>query len=812
MAQGFSPSRSFFRFVLCLVLLVLITAFIIATFSFLNFFYLYERPELDVLEGKAFENTVVYESYIQENLWEITSQYDNTLIDTDEHIGEAETLEDFLLPGSTAVALDSPLLTSAGRIDYYQPLPADNIFGGRDLDAIIYHRAGRIVFSHLPWEELKPLLRTMNFDAVASVRTESGIRQLDLYESTYDYMSWNELYKLDNLLSRSVPNEDLARVLPEYEEWLESDAALQEAKTLSLFDYSQSFSQSNEQFYFSQAISPWPVFTSPELEDLSILEITYGPIPYARLRVDGFIHLLPNEALRSDPGSLYRIFSEKHDLAARFLTTDTVLIIAVIFLAILLLFVHLTLRAGLTVDRTYEAALLDRIPHEIVLLSLGFIIFLSFSSAEYLIRGLPYPRSWEFYVGAVLVIFILLSAILTYWLTFIRRLRTKTFIKTSWLLSLLRYLWRMFRRGVMQLRRNRFGIQLLFYVAAVLVGFYIILRLTRDSSKALIFVLTSVSAYTLYHLNGLGVIRSEVEDLLKYPVDQVKKSSIPPHYSDLQDDIYRLAEAQNLAAEEQIRAERLKAELITNVSHDLRTPLTSLVSYTELLQRNELPEDEQSEYLAVVVEKIKLLRQITENLLDISRASSRNQAIHLVSMDLTEFMRQVWAEHEGAFVEKDLDLILEITGGGQAASFDAYEWARALKEEPAEEPLAPEPVMVMADPKSLQRVMLNLFDNALKYALEGSRVFFSLNADDEKAEISLRNISREPLRRRGDELIERFVREESSRTSEGSGLGLAIAQSLSEAMEADFKLNLEDDRFEAKLTLKRFVEGPVEEI
>ena len=128
------------------------------------------------------------------------------------------------------------------------------------------------------------------------------------------------------------------------------------------------------------------------------------------------------------------------------------------------------------------------------------------------------------------------------------------------------------------------------------------------------------------------------------------------------------------------------------------------------------------------------------------------------------------------------------------------------------EPVAPEPVIVLADARSLQRVMLNLFDNALKYALEGSRVFFSLNADDTKAEISLRNISREPLRRRGDELVERFVREESSRTSEGSGLGLAIAQSLSDAMGADFQLRLEDDRFEASLSLERFVERSVDEL
>lgn len=811
MTQGISPTRSFFRFVLSLLLVVLLTVIIVTTFSFLNFFFLYEKPNLDLLEGKSFEDTAVYENYLHENLWEITTQYDATFIESRESADEPKTLEDLLKPGSTAVALDSPLLTSAGRVDYYQQLQADDVFGARDLDAVIYHEADRIVYSHLPWEDLKPLLKTMNFNSAVSVQNDANGLKVDFFETTNSHLALSQSYWIENLLSRSFLREDILRVLPEYNEWAETHDKLQNDEWMLLNDYSYVFGQSLEEVNYLPSYSS-ETFTLPRLEEIGIDGVTTGYSPYVSLRFKGFIHLLPNEALRAEPGSVYSLWTEKHDVASRFLTIDMVLILAVAFLGILLLFVYITLQAGLRSDGTYQTALIDRIPHEIILAGIGLIFFAGFSSMEVFIYNLPFPRGWEFNIGAVLVIFFLLATIHTYWLTFIRRLRTKTFVKTSWLLSFLRYLWRKIHLAASRLRRNQARVQILFFILSVTAVFYAALLIGNDPLTALFIVVVGISVYTLYHLNGLGVLRSEVKDLLTYPVDQVEKTSVPPHYSILQEDIYKLAEAQNLAAEEQIRAERLKAELITNVSHDLRTPLTSLVSYTGLLQSNELTEDEKSEYLAIVVEKIKMLRQITENLLDISRVSSGTQAIELEPIDLTEFMRQVWAEYDGIFKEKDLDLILEISGGGQSASFDAYEWARALKKEPMVEPVAPEPVIVLADARSLQRVMLNLFDNALKYALEGSRVFFSLNADDTKAEISLRNISREPLRRRGDELVERFVREESSRTSEGSGLGLAIAQSLSDAMGADFQLRLEDDRFEASLSLERFVERSVDEL
>lgn len=799
------------RFVLSLVLVVLSTAIIVSVFSFLNFFFLYERPNLDVLQGKTFEDTAVYENYLQENLWEITSQFDNSFYQPYEFVAEAKSLEDLLKPGPTAVHLENPLMTPAGRVDYYQQLPADDVYGGRDLDAVIYHEAGRIVFSHVPWDVLEPKLKTLDFEPAVSVQSDSNGLKMNFHETSNSYLVMGQSYWMESLLSRPFLQENLTHVLTEYKEWVSDGENLLDREGMVTNEITHKFGQTANESDYVQ-LDHTALFTLPEFEKMGIVGIVNGYSPYVTIRSNGFIYLLPNEELRAEPGSVYNLWTVKHDLASRFLTTEMAVILAAAFLGILLLFVYLTLQAGLVPGGTYQIALIDRIPHEVILAGVVFTIYIGFVSAEMFLYSLPFPRGLELNVGIVLIIFLMLSAILTYWMSFIRRLRTKTFVKTSWVLNTLRYLWHLLDRGVKQIHRNSVRVQFLAFGLALGIGFFLAYVLSGDHMVALFLVLVAVSFYALYHLNGLGVIRSEVKDLLVHPVDQVKKTSVPPHYAALQDDIYKLAEAQNVAAEEQIRAERLKAELITNVSHDLRTPLTSLVSYTRLLQSDELSEEEQSEYLRVVVEKIKLLRQITENLLDISRASSGTQSIELVPMDLTEFMRQVWAEHAGLFKEKGLDLILEITGGGQPESFDAYEWAQALKEEPEEEPVAPQPVMVLADAQSLQRVILNLVDNALKYALEGSRVFFSLNVDDENAEISLRNVSREPLRRRGDELMERFVREESSRTSEGSGLGLAIAQSLSDAMGAEFRLQLEDDRFEACLTLKRFVEGTVDKV
>ena len=227
-----------------------------------------------------------------------------------------------------------------------------------------------------------------------------------------------------------------------------------------------------------------------------------------------------------------------------------------------------------------------------------------------------------------------------------------------------------------------------------------------------------------------------------------------------------IGEGISAAVEERMRSERLKTELITNVSHDIKTPLTSIVNYVDLLQKPHTPE-EQAEYLAVLARQSERLRRLTVDLVEASKASTGNLPVELMPTNTTELVNQAVAEYAERFEAGRLETV--VTG--------------------------PEvPVSVMADGRHLWRVLDNLFNNAIKYAQPGTRVYIDV--------LSVKNISRDRLNVSEDELMERFVRGDSSRHTEGSGLGLSIARSLTELMGGKFNITIDGDLFKAEIRLR----------
>ena len=237
-----------------------------------------------------------------------------------------------------------------------------------------------------------------------------------------------------------------------------------------------------------------------------------------------------------------------------------------------------------------------------------------------------------------------------------------------------------------------------------------------------------------------------------------------------------IATGMAIAVNQKMKSERLKTELITNVSHDIKTPLTSIVSYVDLLRRPESTEAERAEYLEVLARQSARLKKLTEDLVEASKASTGNIQVNLVPTSVEEIVNQAVAEYAERLEAGRLEPIVHLSDRSLSA---------------------------LADGRLLWRVLDNLLNNVGKYALAGTRVYLDAKAEGETVVISVKNVSRDPLNVSEEELMERFVRGDASRTTEGSGLGLNIAKSLTELQKGTFRITIDGDLFKAEVTLSR---------
>lgn len=236
----------------------------------------------------------------------------------------------------------------------------------------------------------------------------------------------------------------------------------------------------------------------------------------------------------------------------------------------------------------------------------------------------------------------------------------------------------------------------------------------------------------------------------------------------------RLKEGVRLSMSEQAKSERLKTELITNVSHDLRTPLTSIITYTDLMKTPELSTEERLAYAEILDRKSQRLKTLIEDLFEVSKMASGNMELHRQRVDFTQLMTQAFAEHAEDISSSGLDFRIS----------------------------TPEnPVHIMVDGQKWWRVMDNLILNAIKYAMPGTRVFVTLKETNGQAEFVMKNVTRFELGENTDELFERFKRGDVARQTEGSGLGLAIAQSIVDLHGGAMKIEVDGDLFKVSVSL-----------
>lgn len=246
-------------------------------------------------------------------------------------------------------------------------------------------------------------------------------------------------------------------------------------------------------------------------------------------------------------------------------------------------------------------------------------------------------------------------------------------------------------------------------------------------------------------------------------------------FSPFQEELSAIQSGFSNAVEEEVKSQRMRTELITNVSHDLKTPLTAIITYTELLQEEGVTETQRKEYLEVLQRKSLRLKTLIEDLFEVSKATSGNVAFHTEKVDICHLVRQMYLEYEDK--AKDAGLVFRFQFPEQK-------------------------VFLMLDGDKTSRIFDNLYTNIIKYAMPDSRVYVSVVQDAEEVRVELKNISGYELNIPAESLTERFVRGDSARSSEGSGLGLAIARSFVELQGGKMEIGIDGDLFKVLLTWK----------
>ena len=408
---------------------------------------------------------------------------------------------------------------------------------------------------------------------------------------------------------------------------------------------------------------------------------------------------------------------------------------------------------------------LDKIPADVWIIALPSAFFIGWDT---------FYSEW----GRVLFCAALIPVTLLFLCVFAAQCKAGTVIRGSLTAQVLRLLWRILRGVTLWLWRIVTGIPLVWKTALVTAAlafleFILYVSPSRDPLFLVVKVLEILAvlaiALNLRTLEKNGKQLSEGD--LSTPVDTKRLFGAFRRYGQAMN---RLQSGIESAVQEQMRAERMKTELITNVSHDIKTPLTSIVNYVDLLKKEDIPSPAAQEYIAVLDRQSKRLKKLTEDLVEASKASSGALPVDLQPIDVSVLFSQIAGEYQDRLADCHLTLVTQ--------------------------PPAGQPV-VAADSKLLSRVMDNLVSNICKYAMPETRVYVSGVVSDGQMTLSFKNVSRAELNISPDELMERFVRGDASRHTEGSGLGLSIAQSLVALMGGTFRLSIDADLFRADVTL-----------
>lgn len=371
-----------------------------------------------------------------------------------------------------------------------------------------------------------------------------------------------------------------------------------------------------------------------------------------------------------------------------------------------------------------------------------------------------------------------------FYYSLVRRIKARTLWKNSYLNRLFGYAarfgWKVYDNSDIVLRTW------LPYAAFVLFNIALLMFAFAHDSNGFLCLVTLFALLAVDLFVGIVLFRNAkeqqkivegIETIAGGQLEhQVDTSGLHGDNLTLANSVNSIGKGIQEAVEISMKDERMKADLITNVSHDIKTPLTSIINYVDLIKREQVDNEKIRSYINVLDEKSQRLKQLTDDLVEASKISSGNISLQFEKIDLTELMNQTLGEFSEKFERRRLTVVMNINVKG---------------------------AVIEADSRRIWRVIENLFNNIFKYAMEGTRVYLAIDRVPDRAgyiALSVKNISETALNCDPDELTERFIRGDESRTTEGSGLGLSIAKNLTEAQKGTFEIKLDGDLFKVILT------------
>lgn len=486
---------------------------------------------------------------------------------------------------------------------------------------------------------------------------------------------------------------------------------------------------------------------------------------------DGVILIIGVDTQFSAMDDLYYASEEYNQMYPWIKTAITAAVISLI--GWILTLIYLTLAAGRRVDDAeIHLTVFDKIKTE--LLFIGFIgiaaelIFLivRVSGQEWELSGLL--------VASGTVSLVMDALFLTFYLSIVKLMKAERLWENSFTYWL--------KEGILKTVYNRkVTTQMVITFAGHLIICFVLAVGAFYYRKGIFFVLLVLFCA----FEGYMMLRQAVEKYrIMEGVKRIKEGALDAkidldelHGENrvLAEDINNIGTGLEYAVEESTKNERMKADLITNVSHDIKTPLTSIVNYVNLLKREEIENERAKGYIQILDEKAERLKQLTEDLVEASKVSSGNVKLDMQTIDLVEMVYQTAGEFNEKFERKALTIVTKLPNT---------------------------PVYICADGRQLYRVIENLYNNVAKYAMENTRVYVEISDKDERVVFSIKNVSEKSLaieNSQAGDLTERFTRGDSSRTTEGSGLGLSIAKNLTHLMGGTFDISVDGDLFKATL-------------
>lgn len=416
-----------------------------------------------------------------------------------------------------------------------------------------------------------------------------------------------------------------------------------------------------------------------------------------------------------------------------------------------------------------------------VMLFVGFNVIDTFSGAGYYTESNYHSAD---YVSASVPYIIVTSVLDTFscgmfligFLSLVRRIKAKTMWKNSLLRAICRFVKKVFDN-----LPNLWKVILLFgaFVAAHWFAFVLARIMYPAGIIFLILLLIEGGAFVFLVSQALG--KSRIKEGIKRIAGgeihyKIETDKLIGDQKEIAESINRIGEGLDAAVEKSMKSERLKTDLITNVSHDIKTPLTSIINYVDLLKQENFDDPKVQRYIEVLEQKAQRLKTLTEDVVEASKVSSGNITLECMNINLVEMIQQTSGEFEEKFAARGLKEVLSL---------------------PEEEAL------IYVDGRRTWRILENIYNNAAKYAMPGSRIYGDLTVMAGAVVFSLKNVSEQPLNISADELTERFIRGDISRSTEGSGLGLSIAKTLTEMQKGTFELYLDGDLFKVTIAFPR---------